>query len=697
VSDRVAPWVRVGLMLVGLVVMVLLAFIITGEVIPSDPKSGLVFQSALLLIVLGSTILESYFTKPADSVVNSLGGFISLVSVYSSAPLVPWIAVASYCVLVFFAGILCVSSSTGTDVSGWRRKLADMTYRPAVVFGRARVLFTVVFLSGIYFFYSIKDQITITLVVFWGIYISLWPLQIPQLLTSLFDRQNNEGNFLGDIVRIDSPNIVRVALDGGAAWSPLFPKICNLPSGESCWLQPLFSHFQDGRLLATGLVTSIAVTAIGKKKNCVIDPPSGLVQPSEKEINLSLGGGQVSRLVGYVVERSGIRTIRFETLELENCYEGMLVWSNVNKESVYYQIISGETQEESFLSDKYGFRVATAVQLGTLKAGEGFTKFDWLPGMNTPVFSSPVGMPIDTTAVADGDFELGVIPKTKIKVGGTFSADFNSHTAILGVTGSGKTELAFDLIRHAVSVGINVVCIDLTSQYKERLSDLSPIDLSIDEKTSNDLGQNLFNVETGAYGAGNEKKILSNFSTKLREEVSKSIEDFQSKEGGQLGLIQLEEISNTKATLWITELYMTCLLKHAQKNIGKCPRTLIVVEEAHTVMPEASTMGVADFESKALIGKISQIALQGRKYGMGLLVLAQRTATVSKTVLTQCNTIISFACYDDTSLAFLKNIYGPDHVAIIPGLPRLTAVAFGNWIRSEQPVVFEVPFNSMKS
>ncbi len=65
-------------------------------------------------------------------------------------------------------------------------------------------------------------------------------------------------------------------------------------------------------------------------------------------------------------------------------------------------------------------------------------------------------------------------------------------------------------------------------------------------------------------------------------------------------------------------------------------------------MPEANTMGLGDFDSKGLVGKIAQIALQGRKFGVGLLVLAQRTATESKTVLTQCNTIISFTCYDDT-------------------------------------------------
>jgi len=41
-------------------------------------------------------------------------------------------------------------------------------------------------------------------------------------------------------------------------------------------------------------------------------------------------------------------------------------------------------------------------------------------------------------------------------------------------------------------------------------------------------------------------------------------------------------------------------------------------------------MGLGDFDSRGLVGKISQIALQGRKYGIGLLVISQRTATVVK-------------------------------------------------------------------
>jgi uncharacterized protein len=139
------------------------------------------------------------------------------------------------------------------------------------------------------------------------------------------------------------------------------------------------------------------------------------------------------------------------------------------------------------------------------------------------------------------------------------------------------------------------------------------------------------------------------------------------------------------------------LLHCARDHATESPRVLVVVEEAHTVMPEPSTMGLGDHDSRGLVSKIAQIALQGRKYGVGLLVIAQRTATVSKSVLTQCNTVITLNCFDETSLGFLGNVYGAAYTKLIPNLPRLHAVVFGKGVRSERPIVFQIPFDAAKA
>src|ERR1700746_1845656 len=79
------------------------------------------------------------------------------------------------------------------------------------------------------------------------------------------------------------------------------------------------------------------------------------------------------------------------------------------------------------------------------------------------------------------------------------------HTAVLGMTGTGKTELALDIVREAIKNDFKVFCVDFTGEYKARLADLSPIVPSPTAQQIDDLDKKLFAVETGEYGAKQEK------------------------------------------------------------------------------------------------------------------------------------------------------------------------------------------------
>jgi hypothetical protein len=72
-------------------------------------------------------------------------------------------------------------------------------------------------------------------------------------------------------------------------------------------------------------------------------------------------------------------------------------------------------------------------------------------------------------------------------------------------------------------------------------------------------------------------------------------------------------------------------------------------------------------------------------------VIAQRTANVSKTVLTQCNTIIAFQELDRTSSEFLSNYFGDAYTKALPNLKFRQAIATGKALRSTVPMIFEVP------
>lgn len=73
------------------------------------------------------------------------------------------------------------------------------------------------------------------------------------------------------------------------------------------------------------------------------------------------------------------------------------------------------------------------------------------------------------------------------------------------------------------------------------------------------------------------------------------------------------------------------------------------------------------------------------------MVIAQRTANVSKTVLTQCNSVVAFQQFDKTSADFLANHMSPDYLATLTRLKSRHAIAVGKAFSSGTPMIFQVP------
>ena len=337
--------------------------------------------------------------------------------------------------------------------------------------------------------------------------------------------------------------------------------------------------------------------------------------------------------------------------------------------------------------------MVSAAQLGILDKKKGFTKYGWLPAMNTPIFLPKSLVTVDVGEPA-AEFEIGKIPGSEIGGRVGFSDLIEYHAAILGITGTGKTELALDIINHALTQGAKIFCVDFTGEYKARLKEHDPKILSLAEDTAKALDDKLFAVETGTYGAPEEKKALGLFVDAITPTVKKSVSQFLTSQGPDLGIFDLPVITNTKATLRATELYLSSIMDWARSH-RRARKILIVLEEAHTIIPEIFGAGF-DQNTQWVVGRISQIALQGRKYGVGLLLISQRTALVSKTILSQCNTNLTFSLVDKTSLDYLANVYSAERVRSIPNLRNLEAIAFGKAVRSERPVLIKLPYVQAK-
>lgn len=69
-----------------------------------------------------------------------------------------------------------------------------------------------------------------------------------------------------------------------------------------------------------------------------------------------------------------------------------------------------------------------------------------------------------------------------------------------------------------------------------------------------------------------------------------------------------------------------------------------------------------------------------------------RTANVSKTILTQCNSIVVFQEFDKTSTDFLSSYIDSSHLIVLPTLKFRTGIAVGKAFKSTVPMLFETPY-----
>jgi len=102
---------------------------------------------------------------------------------------------------------------------------------------------------------------------------------------------------------------------------------------------------------------------------------------------------------------------------------------------------------------------------------------------------------------------------------------------------------------------------------------------------------------------------------------------------------------------------------------------LLVCEEAHRYVPNR---GEAQYE--AAQDAIRRIAKEGRKYGLGLLLVSQRPSEVEATVLSQCNSWIVLRITNDADREHVRSIL-PDSMAgltkMLSGLRRQEAIFVG--------------------
>jgi uncharacterized protein len=271
------------------------------------------------------------------------------------------------------------------------------------------------------------------------------------------------------------------------------------------------------------------------------------------------------------------------------------------------------------------------------------------------------------------------------------------NTAVLGVLGVGKTHLAWELIQRMLAHGIKVIVLDITGQYSEHLSDICPPDTetAVTDKLNTDTAENLDNSAVRGEQAGN----VSEFTDAVRELLQAFLDGEERLlvlNPSRLEVSRMEgRPSSGRANLLlrltmveITHIIAERVLSLVDDKFTDRARVCLVLEEAHSLVPEWNS-AVHEGERSAVNGTARAI-LQGRKYGLGCLLITQRTANVTMSILNQCNTILALRTYDATGMGFLQNYIGTSHAQLLAALPERHAVVFGRASSCHTPIILKL-------
>jgi hypothetical protein len=113
-------------------------------------------------------------------------------------------------------------------------------------------------------------------------------------------------------------------------------------------------------------------------------------------------------------------------------------------------------------------------------------------------------------------------------------------------------------------------------------------------------------------------------------------------------------------------IFVAATSSAADEGVGRARPILVVLEEAHRFLGR-STASSAGLAREA----VERIAREGRKYGVGLMLVSQRPAELSDTALSQCGTIIAMRLTNPTDQSSVRSALPDAITGLAEALPAL--------------------------
>ena len=122
---------------------------------------------------------------------------------------------------------------------------------------------------------------------------------------------------------------------------------------------------------------------------------------------------------------------------------------------------------------------------------------------------------------------------------------------------------------------------------------------------------------------------------------------------------------------------------------------LMVFEEAHNYIPNRP-----EAKFSAARAAVERLAKEGRKYGIGIIVVSQRPKELSETVISQCNTFIAMRLTNPEDQSYVRRLV-PDSLAglmeMLPSLRTGEALVVGDSVVMPTRVLIDCPDPEPKS
>lgn len=630
---------RLVMMFISLAIIIVIGRWSTGSF--EFAASQFWFISGALLLVMLSLVDQPHFSKDANVFVNGAAALVSLLTIPVNQRFSLWWIFTGWSLYLIVSSFILMAMRSRELLL--ETKVVQFFSRVNRAIGRPESVFSAFFLFGLFLQFSYpKDGVTINaLLLFWAIFMILNVPSIAQAVSELFSEPKSTTVFAGVVDGIQSPRVVVVRLSAQLPEDIVGKKVfLRLQGGEQIAEGTLF----DDRIVSGLRQGRIALVSFGSKWNEV--SAGGQV-----EIAFSEEPPLRVRPVGVVAAGSSIGTLVFEVDPRTPLHAGEVVGVKADAGDSYYQIVSATINQTDLKEGNTSQAVrVTAGQLGHWSNEQAaFTPIDWVaPAGELISVSSGEGIP--TTPPA-GRCVVGHVPNSEFPVHVHVSDSITHNTAMIGVTGSGKSYLAFHLIEAYLDAGIKVLILDLTRQHWQFLQHRNPVELTA-------------NTGVAAWLAGTSQLAIYQYANAA--------------------------YGFPKATADFAESCFQWLQANTQIRAGiDVPgRLCIVLEEAHSLIPEWNQ--VAQPTDTQQVNRAARVILQGRKFGLGTLLITQRTANVTKTILNQCNTIFALRSFDQTGLDFLRNYMGDEFAQAISTLPDRTAVLVGKASSSARPIILKV-------